>query len=406
MPPSTAYLEALDRLCQPIRRGEYVFSLRPMRQLLSALGSPQRQLCAVVVTGSSGKGSTCATIAQLLRANGLNVGLYTSPHLHSFRERFVYNERMITPEEFIAGAEAVRAAAAQVGRQYSTFENATALAYWWFAQQKPDVVVLEIGLGGRWDAVNVVDNALAVFTRIEDEHAAMLGGTLSSVAWHKAGIIQPGGHAVTLKQDLSVYRILYAEAYHKHARLNLTGGPCVPRERHDLSLPLAAWENLLERGIIPRRPFAHPLKLRPLPGRLERIALKSHKLLIDGGHTPEAARYLYSEIVRLSGTTQPVRLIVGLLDDKKIQDYLSVFDSPRFHLVLTRAPSHRGADPEYIWRHSRCSATQRSNCEPNLRQVFDQVENAAGGMGRHWRIAAHGGSRPRTLWPAGPGRAG
>lgn len=372
----SAYLEALNRLCQPVRRGDYPATLRPMQDLMAVLGSPHSDLRAVVVTGSTGKGTTCHQIARLLRASGLNVGLYTSPHLHSFRERFVFNDQIISEADFVAGAEAVAAAARRLGHNYSTFEQATALALWWFARQQPDVVVLEIGLGGRWDAVNVVDNTLAVFTRIESEHAAMLGGSLKSVAWHKAGIIKPGGHAVTVKQDTEVFMILNAEARLKLARLHLTGGRNLPHDKTEGLLALAAWQNLLERGIIPRRTFQGDIRFGTLPGRLEQVSLDGQRVLIDGGHTPEAARYLHAEIIRQTGLNTPVRLIIGLLEDKDARAWLETFDSPRFNIVLTRAPGHRAAAPEMLLaRYPFCYALVE--IEPDLHRALEQAYSAS-----------------------------
>jgi dihydrofolate synthase/folylpolyglutamate synthase len=372
----SAYLEALNRLCQPVRRGDYPATLRPMHDLMAVLGSPHKDLRAVVVTGSTGKGTTCHQIARLLRGSGLNVGLYTSPHLHSFRERFVFNDQIISEADFVAGAEVVAEAARRLGHSYSTFEQATALALWWFARQKPDVVVLEIGLGGRWDAVNVVDNSLAVFTRIESEHAAMLGGSLKTVAWHKAGIIKPGGHAVTVKQDTEVFMVLNAEARQKLARLHLTGGRNLPHDKSEGLLPLAAWQNLLERGIIPRRSFQTGIQFGTLPGRLEQVNLNGNRVLIDGGHTPEAARYLLTEITRLTGSmTSPVRLIIGLLEDKDARAYLQTFDSPRFNIVLTSAPGHRAAAPEMLLaRYPFCYSMVQ--IEPDLNRALEQAYTA------------------------------
>lgn len=332
-----AYLQALDLLIQPVRQGDYPAGLDPMRALLAEMGQPQQGLRAVVVTGSSGKGSTCARIARHLRAAGLNVGLYTSPHLHSFRERFVLNDAMIDRGTFAAGAQVVAAAAARVGTSYSTFEQATALALWWFAQQQPDFVVLEIGLGGRWDAVNVVDNLLAVFTRIEAEHVAMLGGSLESVAWHKAGIIKPDGWAVSAPQATPVWDVLRAEADAQAARLVLA-------DAADLSR--SACQNLADRGLIPSDNVLAAIEPAHLPGRLEMVRYHGRQLLIDGGHTPAAAHYLRAAIERL--TRDPVRLVVGMLNDKDARAWLATFDTSQFHVVLTRAAGHRAAAPDAL----------------------------------------------------------
>lgn len=371
-----AYLDALNQLCQPIRARDYPHTLRPMYDLMVALGSPQRGLKAVVVAGSTGKGTTCHHLARLLRANGLQVGVYTSPHLHSFRERFVYNDVPISEEEFVTGFEIVRAAAATLPHHYSTFELATALALWWFARKQPDIVVLEVGLGGRYDAVNVVDNVLAILTRVEMEHAAMLGGSLRSIAWHKAGIIRPGGHVVTVKQSPEAFMVIEAEARQRYARLHLDGGRNLTFEGGEAVLAVAAWANLLERGLIPRRPFLPGLRFDNLPGRLEQITLKGRTLLIDGGHTPDAARRLRAEILRLTRPLQPVRVIVGMLGDKSAQSFLQQFDIPRFHVTLTQAPSHRAALPELLYAQAAYRFASL-DVVPDLSAAFDQAASAS-----------------------------
>ncbi len=240
-----SYFDALRALVQPIRAATWELTLDPMRRLIAALDEPQRAYRAVVVTGSTGKGTTCLRIAAALSASGLKVGLYTSPHLHLFRERFVVMKphpptpsataltgegeqnptRMITQAEFVEMAQMVLAAEREINRDadhvYSTFERATALALLWFARQQIDVAVLEVGIGGRFDAVNVVANDLAVFTPIEAEHVAILGGSLESVAWHKAGIIQPRSAAISVAQTPEVWAVLEREAQEKGASLHV-----------------------------------------------------------------------------------------------------------------------------------------------------------------------------------------
>lgn len=338
------YLDALNQLCQPIRVGEYPHTLDPMRMLMAALGNPHQDLQAVVVAGSTGKGTTCSHLAQVLRASGLNVGLYTSPHLHSFRERFVYNDALISQEAFVEAYAVVQAAAADLNHHYSTFEQATALALWWFAHQKPDMVVLEIGLGGRFDAVNVVMNLLAVLTPIEIEHIAILGGSQQAIAWHKAGVIQQNGHAMTVEQPVEVWSVLEAEAHQRGATLQII---------HDANhLAFAAYENLAGRGLAPTSAFEGGQHFRSLPGRLEQVTLPGHTLLIDGGHTPRSAAYLRAEIGRLAPPDQPVWIVIGMLGDKSVQDYLRYFDSPRFHIVFTQAPGHRATTPQVLHQQS------------------------------------------------------
>lgn len=374
--PSPEFLQALRSICQPVRASDYPRSLAPMRQLLTAAGDPQKQYPAVVVAGSVGKGSACHHIARILRGAGLRVGLYTSPHLHSFRERIVINETMISPEDFAEGAKVVTALVAQSQHRYSTFEQTTALALWWFAQQKIDIAVLEIGIGGRWDAVNAVQNAVAVLTAIESEHLTMLGGSLQSIAWRKAGIIHQGGVAITTRQSPDVMAILQHEADYKSAKL-LRADAGVDAQPHEQAafLALKTYQNLLERRIITRNHFHLSPQTVRLPGRLEEIQHQGHTLLIDGGHTPLAAQALRNAIEGRLHQNETARLVIGLLQDKSIAEYLSALDISRFHVVLTQAPGHRGLPAQALrervrFEHAACEV------EPDLKQALQQVHNA------------------------------
>ncbi|MBZ0277408.1 MAG: hypothetical protein K8I60_14780, partial [Anaerolineae bacterium] len=351
------YFEALRVVSQPIPARDYPTTLAPMQRLLRELGNPHQQFPAIVITGSIGKGTACHRLAQILHANNLNVGLYTSPHLHLFRERFIINTAMITRQTFVEGVQTVQRAANRLDHRYSTFELATALAFWWFARNQVDMAVLEIGMGGRYDAVNTVNNVLAIFTRIELEHAAMLGGTLQSIASHKAGIIQPNGYAISVKQSAEVMRVLEQEAEAKKAALHLNS---VLSDRHQGSvLGLAAWQNLRERQLIPRRPFKYFLETDSLPGRLEQTQIAGRQVLLDGAHTPTAAHRLRCEIDERFGPTQPVRVIVGMLQDKAVRDFLSVFDVSRYRLVITQPTGHRALS----------SATIRGQFQPRAAQI-------------------------------------
>ena len=363
---SADYVAALRRLCQPISVRDYLETLQPMRDLMAALGDLHQALNTVVVTGSTGKGTACYTLAQRLQASGLRVGLYTSPHLHSFRERFMIDGQRIDMQSFTTGARIVAQAADPLEHLYSTFERATALALWWFGQQQPDIVVLEVGLGGRWDAVNVVDNVLAVFTPIEAEHVAMLGGSLQSIAEIKAGIIQPGGHAISVPQSAIVDDVLRRECALKTAQMTVVAPDALAR---------SVCENLQSRGILTASKLVDNRTFYHLPGRLERIEIGEHTILIDGGHTPLAAQYLLDEINRIAGESGPIRLIVGLLSDKNARAYLQVFDLPRFHITLTQAPGHRGAAPEAI---AAQAALKRAMVAivPNLNTALAQATQA------------------------------
>jgi dihydrofolate synthase/folylpolyglutamate synthase len=338
----STYLDALRAIAQPMRAAGMPRSLAPTRRLLAELGNPQLEFPAIVVTGSVGKGTTCHQIAELLHSAGAGeVGLFTGPHLHSFRERFGIDDEPISQAEFIQCGAEVQALVSHLDDAYTTFEMATALALVWFAGQGVDIAVLEVGIGGRWDAVNAVKNVLAVFTPIESEHIVMLGGSLQTIAWHKAGIIQPDGHAISYPQSTEVQDVLRDVAEGQGASLAFVEPEQLPR---------AACHTLIDADIISLPSFPEAVNLLPLslPGRLEEREIAGRSLLIDGGHTPASARYLLEKIADLVGASEPVLMVIGMLRDKSARDFMTVFDSPRFHIILTQAPSHRAFSPEEL----------------------------------------------------------
>ncbi len=360
MPSPAALQRALERLCQPLRRRDYPQSLATMRALAGASGLARRDVLAIVVTGSSGKSSLSHRLAALLQSTGLDCGCYLSPHLHSFRERFLLNGERMDPATLCEGAALVARAAEALPETVSTFERSTALALWWFQQRGVPLLVLETGIGGRFDAVNVVDNRLALFTTIEEEHAEWLGGDLASVAWHKAGILRRGGHAISAPQSPEVRAILQAEANRVGAALQFTAG----------DLADAARANLFERGLLPQPPAPPKKPVPALPGRLEFVSTPGGpRLLIDGGHTAEAARHLRAFIERETDPRGTVRLVAGFLADKKACAWLQVFDDPRFHITLTRAPGHRSADPQRV--HAACPLdAARIDVQPDFEKAL------------------------------------
>ena len=182
------------------------FSLDELRTLLHALGDPQEKFRSVLVAGTNGKGSTAATLAAILTASGLRTGLYTSPHLSRVNERIRIGGDEIADEDFAAAYFRVHGAAEQLlgegklPQAPSYFEILTAQAFVYFAEQKVDVAVLEVGMGGRLDATNVVEPVLSVITDISLDHMEWLGGTIAEIAREKAGILRRGGTMVTLPQ--------------------------------------------------------------------------------------------------------------------------------------------------------------------------------------------------------------
>src|SRR3989442_8881094 len=182
------------------------FDLAHMRVLLAALENPERRSSGVLIAGTNGKGSTAATLASILRASGLRTGLYTSPHLVRINERVRINGGEISDDDFALLHDVVdRTAESLVGEgelpwHPSFFEMLTAMAFEYFARSRPDMVVLEVGMGGRLDATNVVDPRISVITDIALDHQKYLGNSVSEIAREKVGIIREGGVVVTLPQ--------------------------------------------------------------------------------------------------------------------------------------------------------------------------------------------------------------
>ncbi|HYN88535.1 MAG TPA: Mur ligase family protein, partial [Ardenticatenaceae bacterium] len=198
------------------------YTLDRFRDFLSRLGNPEQAILAVHIAGSKGKGSTSAMIEAVLRAAGYRVGFYTSPHLHTPLERIRIGGQMIPEDEFAALVARLRPVAGSLD-EVTTFEFLTALGFVYFAEQKVDVAVIEVGLGGRLDATNLVNPLVAVITPISLEHTKVLGGTIEEIALEKAGIIKPGIPVVSAPQTETARAVLLQTAAECNAPIILVG---------------------------------------------------------------------------------------------------------------------------------------------------------------------------------------
>jgi len=184
--------------------------------LLEKLGNPHKSLKCIHVAGTNGKGSVCAMIESVLRASGFKTGLYTSPHLFRFNERFRINGREIPDpvlEQLIADVES--AAQSLTTRPATFFEISTAMAFEYFTREKVDYAVIETGMGGRWDATNVIQPVLSVITRIDFDHQEYLGNDIEKIAWEKAGIIKSGAPVICGPMPVEAEAVIYKEAKEK-----------------------------------------------------------------------------------------------------------------------------------------------------------------------------------------------
>ncbi|MBI4337213.1 MAG: bifunctional folylpolyglutamate synthase/dihydrofolate synthase [Chloroflexi bacterium] len=373
-------LADLERMVSPAgQRPRY--TLDRMLRLLRLLGDPHRRVPAVHVTGTKGKGSTAAMINSILLAAGYSTGLYSSPHLHTFRERVRLGQTPLSEDHFAALVQQVQpvvellALEGADGRP-TTFEALTAMAFLCFAQQPCQYQVLEVGLGGTLDATNVVERPLVcVITSISLDHTAILGDTLGQIAADKAGIIKPGAAVVTAPQATEALEPIRRAAAHQGVELAEVGrqyrwsrGPWGLDGQHftiegpdgtfsgwipllgehqleNAACALAAARALERRGVaIGPGALVEGFKRVQWPCRME--VLSRHPLVVaDGAHNPYSMIRLREAV---DGYLEHRRLLLifGVSADKKLEEMLAVFAPLKPLVLATRSRHPRAAPPE------------------------------------------------------------
>jgi dihydrofolate synthase/folylpolyglutamate synthase len=366
------YAEAVARVLA-LRGGEHA-GMRPglerIEGLLGALGHPEERYTLVQVGGTNGKGSIAAMLATILKAGGRRVGLYTSPHLCSFRERIRVNGDPIAPDAVVDGVDALSTLIARVDA--TMFEATTALALDHFAREAVEVAVLEVGLGGRLDATTVGRPAATVLGRIDLDHEAYLGRTLSEIAGEKAAIIR-SGVALSAAQAPEVTDVIVRRAEQAGVPLVLEGRDLdVTVEERSLAGQRIAcagpgWRltdvELPMLGVFqPANALlavatAHALGVSELairagvartrwPGRFE-IVRRDPFVVLDGAHNPAGARALARSLSDVFGR-QPLTLVLGISQDKDAVAMLSALVPLASRVVLTRASNARAVDPRAL----------------------------------------------------------
>jgi dihydrofolate synthase/folylpolyglutamate synthase len=373
------------------------FGVRPglevIRALTGALGEPQHRFPSIHVAGSKGKGSVSALAAQILQSAGLRTGLFTSPHLQSYRERIQINREPIPVREVIEGVRRVRGAAdalrtsGGLEREPTFFEITTAVAFDWFARERVDAAVVEVGLGGRLDATNVLRAPVAVITTIELEHTEVLGPTLEAIAREKAGILAPGMRAVVgepkpeplreirriaSERGVPVWqldreiRLVGRSLYEGGQRLSLE---TPHRSLRELDLPLLGNFQARNAGLAvgAAELFAKSggcdlsddairagLAAARWRGRLERVA-RSPDLYLDAAHTPESARALAQSLVEILPFANPEDNVVvfGCLQGKRVEEMFEELSLLARTLVLAPIRSDRSLDVDELRRAGR-----------------------------------------------------
>lgn len=361
------------------RYSPQTLDLSRVEQLLEMLGNPHRAYPSVHIAGTKGKGSTSAMIASALRAAGYRTALYTSPHLHTFRERIRVGSDLIAKEEVVALVEELRPLIARVPG-ITTFEAITAMAFAYYARKGVEFAVVEVGLGGRLDATNVITPEVSVITSLSLDHTYLLGDTLPQIAAEKAGIIKPGIPVVTAPQKPEALEVLEEVARSRNAPLTVVGrdwtwedGPrslngqffaarCLRDEGskfagvyyipllgrfqlENATTALAALHILRERGFSRLTPDAAREGLRTVewPGRMEVLNLDP-LVVVDCAHNPYSTEVL-REALREWFPGRKWVVIFGASADKDIAGMLKALQPITDYLIVTRSDHPRAATP-------------------------------------------------------------
>ena len=324
--------------------------LARMRALLRALGRPERAVPAIVVAGTNGKGSTSATLDSILRASGYRTGLYTSPHLVDLRERWMIDGAPISEElleHSIALLRGARRAPLPVGAHGGRpptptyFEALTLIAFIAFREARCDVAVLEVGMGGRLDATNVVKPIASVITPVGFDHMEYLGNTIRKIAAEKAGIIHRGAVVLTSNSDPIVLDVLRKRAAKFGDRFVVVDSehdtPLAGAfQRRNAALAVRAAEEL--RAVLPKitpASIERGVRATRWRGRLERMSIAGKDVWIDGGHNAHAVAAV---VPFLAETLAPPRVLVfGIMGDKDVADVARIL-FPHFALVVATEP--------------------------------------------------------------------
>ena len=414
------------------------FDLAHMRVLLAALGHPENRFPTVLVAGTNGKGSTAATLTSILQASGLKTGLYTSPHLVRINERIRLDGKPIGDDDFAMLHDVVDRTAERLVSEGdlpwhpSFFETLTAMAFEYFARSRPDMVVLEVGMGGRLDATNVVEPRLSIITDVALDHQKYLGESVAEIAREKAGIIRPGGAVVTLPQlpeanDAIGKAILASGARAVNAvpyvppvspassnclSEEWTGGhnagirSCYPLEvmgqrilvesplvgRHqlrNLALAIAAAEELHNQGIVKITPdtIARGIRDTHWPGRFQVVPATGDnpEYVFDVAHNPAGAWALRSTLSGAypdAGNGRDITMVFGVMRDKAVQEIAEILFPIARQVIATHANNPRSASPDEI-RRAAARVTAGADIE--------EAEDVASALDRAGKVAGRTG---------------
>lgn len=360
--------------------------LENTKVLLEKIGNPQNRLRFIHIAGTNGKGSTASYIHSILKESGWTVGIYTSPYLERFEERIRIGNRLISEEAMEEGVALIREKIQEMleeGYSHPTeFEVVTALAFWYYEREKVDMVVLEVGLGGRFDSTNVVDNTvLSIITSISFDHVDILGDTLSKIAYEKAGIIKERVPVLSYFQEEEVIDVLESVAKDKKAeisfldRTNLCIKEKTPekttflwKERtyqtpllgehqvYNAILAIEAIHRLNQLNItqVDELTIQKGIFHTKWPGRLE-ILSKSPLFLIDGAHNEQGAQSLVSAVKEYFPNKEVI-LMVGMLADKDVKALQKIYSQFADAIYVCQPDNPRALSKETLYQQTKGQA--------------------------------------------------
>jgi dihydrofolate synthase / folylpolyglutamate synthase len=307
---------------------------------------------AIHVAGTNGKGSVCAMIDSICRAQGYRTGIFTSPHLITFRERIRVNREMISEDAVAGGVATICNLVADWDPHPTFFEVTTALALKYFSEANADMIILETGIGGRLDATNAIQSDVSVITQIDFDHEEWLGNTLAEIASEKAGIIKPGIPVVCASQKPEAEKMIRTRAAECEAPLQFVtesydGSPIALRGHHQKQNAAVGIATLRAAKIdVDNSAIARGLATIDWPARFQRW---DERTIIDGAHNPAAARVL-AETWREIFADQKATLILAVLSDKNLRGICEALAPIADSVLLPRIRSERTAGPEMLAR--------------------------------------------------------
>jgi len=371
--------------------------LKDIAYALACFGHPQMRFSAVHIAGTNGKGSTAAIVASILERAGYKVGLFTSPHLHSVRERIQINRKLVLKSDF---AQLVAKIKSKLSISLTYFEFLTLLAFIYFAEKKVDIVVVETGLGGRLDATNVLLSKVSIITNVHLEHQKWLGRSLKSITLEKGGIIKSQVPLITGVTQPQVIHLLQSlchlkqapfyrlgkdfkyrtqgDYFHyyglrnvfRHLRIGLLG----PHQIRNASLALGAIEILSGSNfLINEDHIRNGLENTNWPGRFEVIKKRPY-IILDGAHNPAGAEALKKTISQCH--FKRLFLILGVMQDKDIKRMVKIL-APLAYLVIVTTPNiERAASAEYLKRLVQ-TYNQRVKMAFSVKNAIEQALTSA-----------------------------